>query len=598
MGGRGVSYTQYHQWLFPGDPVLEPNPLDADATADELLAEVSCRTGIEVSWLRRSVREVLDGLAGLGCLWFLHGARGQVAGKIESTLWLHALVNYIHGTIYDDPSEQKRGLTSAFVHELNWLKGNVTFTKSYGDAANLKAVNQTFKLGKHIDAFVAHRDYSEDERKAMHHDLKWRAKAYMYDFVVSCSPYDVLTMSHGRPWPSCMKPGGMFEFGPLTDMAAGSAIVWFYAQGADVPAGRIILRPFTVLDFETGEYRPHIATGGRLYGSGPDIGLAALNKMLEPWLQGVEIDHVELCPIGQEGYALTRAIYSDTDRAAEGCKQDQEAYAEAYSRLGHSDWPEPKFDLGVIGQAAFARAESYEYRGASDEDEEEEDEEREEELNEANRQLLQDGTENIVDWYLVPSPSMLEIYTVVVEPDALRPYVTDYINNTLENDTNGDYYAFSEYDEEPAAEISDDLYDVLWHGLVEHLNRETDYMFGCTASAEQAAELQRVILKTGNSELVQAYPPGRIPEKVLDELNVGVKGDAYFDWEYPEESMKRSVDWVFLMPEWFYKESSALNDFINNATTLYSYDAIETGDMFDVDPYPLNWLQELMDRAS
>ena len=609
-----MSYAEYHQWLFPGDPLVEPNPLAADASAPEILDEVSCQTGVSVAWLQRSVREVLDGLAGLGCLWFLHGARGQVKGATKTPRWLGPIANFISQSILQDPEEQRRGIVGAYVNEENWSKGTITFEKGY---KSRKPVVQNFKVGRFIDGFAEYLGLSDADRKGMHHDLKWRSKAELYDFVVSCSPYDVLTMSHGRAWPSCMKPGGLFEYGPLTDMAAGSAIVWFYRPEADEPCGRIILRPF--LDEATG-YEPAIATGGRLYGSGPDTSTDALNEMLAPWLQGIPIDRVNICPRGRDGLALTRAIYSDTDRSSEGCQQDRDEYEMAYDSLGGANWPAPQFDLGEFAEAAEKQAEGYEYRGMGEGEEDDwEDIAREEQLAEANRLLLQSGTDNIVNWYLVPGaagagPGVPGVYKAVSEPDALRGAVEDYVTDLVIDNT-GDYCAFSEFGEEPDPEIYDDLYDVLWNGLVAHLNSETEELAGITTTAEQTAPFQRAILETGYPDLVKSYVPGDLisghehgepwprwplEHGFFDALNIGTKEDApgvYYDFAYPEDEMTEVVDRVFLMPEWFLEGVLAKRDDVNDATLLHVGWGIERGVAKELAPDATDWLDELLRRV-
>jgi hypothetical protein len=599
-----TTYNQYHEWLFPGDPV-DPtsNPVAADATADAILEEVSCRTGIEVAWLQRSVREVLDGLVGLGCLWFLHGAQGQVKGEEESPRWFHSIINYIHAELLEDPTEQQRGIVSAYVHNENWAKGNATFEKKY---KSRKPVLQTIKIGKHIDAFAEQHQLSEADRKAMHHDLKWRSKADVYDFVVSCDPYDVLTMSHGRAWPSCMKPGGLFEYGPLTDMAAGSALIWFFRPGADAPSGRVILRPF--LDDAFDPPLPAIATGGRLYGSGPDTSTDALNVMLEPWLGEIAINHVAICPRGRKSLALTRAIYSDTDRAAEGCTQSQDVYEQAYYWLAEAKWPAPKFDPGEIAAAAEAQAERYEYRDAGD-GYAEEDSEREEQLQEANRLLLQSGSDNIGDWLLSGNLNTFEIYEALHTHGALNHLGREYVNDALENDGGqGDYYAFTEFDEEPDPEILEDLAAVLQTDLTRYIESETEYLKVLTVSEAQALALEPVLRQNmPHPELSRSYTPKELANASVYHAWGDQQWHLIWDVDdlynifdiivteagrYVDEYSGVEIFRVLFMPDWFYEECPGLIDILNTTTTL-SANLVGVQDARQLDPNPVAWLDDL-----
>jgi hypothetical protein len=448
-----MTYNDYHEWLFPGDPIQNPLDLAPDADAD-------CQTGISVDWLARSAREVFEGLAGLGCLYFLHGAAGEINRPKDPPTWFGEIVDFIQQKVLDDPEEARRKLRDIYVAEINWAKGSIVIEKFY-DAR--KAVKQNFKIGRFIDEFAEHMGWDSRQRQSMHHDLKWRAKADIFDWWISCDTLDVLTMSHGRPWPSCMKPGGLFEYGPLTDMAAGSAVLWFKPKGSDVASGRLILRPFL-------DPAPSIASGGRLYGTGPDISPKTLNTLLNPWLQGLTIKLTKLCPKGQTSKALTRAIYSDTDGLSDGCSQSMEQYDRAYQKLGAAAWPEPNEDLRL--EAAAEAAQHAQWREGT----EEEDDTAEEEIAEANRTLLEEGEANIEDWWLEPGPSNMENYELLMNQQEQLSVVREYIQNTLENDAGqGDYFAFYEYDVEYDESIEADIVSALKKALAKSLLDAASY---------------------------------------------------------------------------------------------------------------------------
>lgn len=147
-----------------------------------------------------------------------------------------------------------------------------------------------------------------------------------------------------------MRPGGAAELGPLTDMAAGSALMLFYRPGAHVACGRLVLRPVS------DEGSPGIVSGGTVYGSGP--GKIRPDKLAAMLAEATGIDmpvtNDELCPAGEDGEALSRSIYSDTDR--DYCTQDQEQYDDAYEVLGGISWPQAALDVGDIkNRAGHAR---------------------------------------------------------------------------------------------------------------------------------------------------------------------------------------------------------------------------------------------------
>jgi hypothetical protein len=350
-GSAGLdSYQDFHDLLFPGDPIstTQENPY---GTPDELLAEIASCTGIDPRWLDRSMTEVLEGVSGLRCLWFLHGAHGieeVKGGKVAPPPWAKRLVIYVAKYLLpNDADEQRRGIAYVSLVRTDFAKGTFTIRKHY---ENRDPVQQTLRYGRFIESYAEHADL---DKKKLSRELKWRPKRAEFEWYVSCHPYDVLTMSAGRPWKSCASPGGLFEYGPLTDMAAGSAILWFRYPGQDEPCGRVVLRPYLDTGID-GSLIPDIATGGTVYGAGIGADPTTLNRLLRPYLRagrrerGLDpgevsgVRRVKICPIGQDGRALTRGIYSDTDLLREGCEQSFAQYQQAYMDLDSANWPEPE----------------------------------------------------------------------------------------------------------------------------------------------------------------------------------------------------------------------------------------------------------------
>jgi len=437
-------YEDFRSALFPGDPAPDGFVGNPFASGSELLADVSKATGIKLSWLRDTGREVLEGMSGLGCLWFLHGAKGEIEVEAKPPEWFAGIQSYIIELVLDDADEQRRKIRSVFPYRLdvvnNWRKGVLPIRKIYEDG---KKVIQVVRVGKYIDAYSVSEGL---DSKKLHQELKWRNKANRLEWYVSCHPYDVLTMSAGRPWVSCMKPGGLFQFGPLTDMAAGSAILWYRHPGADTPCGRVVLRPF--LD---NNYHPCIATGGRLYGEGAGANASLLNNILGPFLQDIEVQRVKICPIGRNGRALTRAIYSDVDKLANGCTQTREEYEEAYENLGTADWPASKLDIGEVSEVARLYKEGYEWRESDNEDGGYSDR--------VLLELIEEG-EWLRSWYFDTNPPVESVYD-----DLYSDNVGSIASSFMQDGINDDIY---DYDEVSTSTVRD-LVEAVREMLIDYL---------------------------------------------------------------------------------------------------------------------------------
>lgn len=602
-----LTYADYHQWLFPGDfDPLIGNPIGPDATVREILEEVSCRSGISVDWLARSTREVLEGLAGLQCLWFLHGAQGRVHMEPAKTTNLGVPVDM------GDPSRELTALAKKYrdeqniklhrrnrpvilehVIKVNWDDG-VLYERTVYDGPDAgKAPKET---ARRLGRWLQKRGASAGLMRAFE-TREEKKKNETWDFVVSADPIDILTMSHGRSWPSCMRPGEMFPYGPLTDMAAGSAIIWFYRPGGDAPVGRVILRPYLTVKNE-----PGIATGGRLYGPGPDTSLDALNKMLEPWLAGVEIERVNICPMGRAGRALTRAIYSDTDRQAGGCKQSVEEYEDAYENLRDAPWPSASFESKIPVEAARRHVEEYGWRGKNDESE---DEYAYENVYNEMEHFSSSGHKWITDWYLNSSPEYLEIYKTITSPDTMDEWVDEYVENELNYSNEYPILSARGVDAFPES-IKDDLKHVLLSELARNLYKDMDFLFAATVTEDQHDDFLESIRGVRASDTVYAVTPQEIArakykvvgglvwdeEALNDEFDIVVDDDG----RYLDEDSGKEIFSVFLMPVWFYEESLGGKEYpdILDEGVLYYTDAIDVEDALQLKPSPLKWLDDLL----
>lgn len=347
--------------LFPdlSDEALESvlyarNPEIPDDVAT-LLDEVSCATGVPAAWLQKYAKLVLDGLAGCQCLWYLHGMSGQIT--LDKYQEPHELKKLEDAEVVRLVKKgRKSGYTpfAIFVHA-NWQTG-VTQEVYYdnGEAWERQAPTKVreMKLGKWLERVGASSDLC--------HAFATR-QLPIWNWKISAHPFDVLTMSHNRPWTSCMRPGGAAERGPLTDMAAGSAIMFFYRPGAAKPCGRMVLRP------GLSGPDPIVLSGKTIYGSGPvRIKEDQLNSMISSESLPV-VYELPICQLGMDYDALTRFIYSDVER--EYCEQDQRLYDLAYEALRDAPWPEPALDFGDMRNRVGALeplAGATEYRGLDD----------------------------------------------------------------------------------------------------------------------------------------------------------------------------------------------------------------------------------------
>jgi hypothetical protein len=103
-----------------------------------------------------------------------------------------------------------------------------------------------------------------------------------------------------------------------------------------------------------------IAGGQSIYGSGPEnLEASALTDAFDKATgYHIPVEYALLCAYGKQGYALTRNISSDVDRAAGvgggSCEQTQEQYDEAYQNLVDAGWPPPQLEVPAYREVAEA----------------------------------------------------------------------------------------------------------------------------------------------------------------------------------------------------------------------------------------------------
>jgi len=354
-----TEFERLHQWLFPGDPLPpQQNPLELGASSDELIAEVAACTLVDQEWLESYIGLVARGLSGLGCLWYLHGATGTFKGGFGPTPgWFRlGFKEFVRQKMLSDKKERRLGIQEAMVYANPdaWEAGRISILLVYAGDRLCKDV--TLRIGKLIREWVKGLDDDTipGGAKAIIKEFDHRGTDAMWGWRISTHPYDVLTMSFNRAWTSCMRPPGLGNIegkaplGPLTDMAAGSAVLFIYASGAQQPCGRVIMRP--ALD---GYGDPMILWPEAVKGAGPIASWMGVNHwapVLERCLDGMPLKTIGLCRLGEASQALSRNIYDDVDQ--QYCYQPEKVYDEAYALLGQARWPESKLDVGALSHIA------------------------------------------------------------------------------------------------------------------------------------------------------------------------------------------------------------------------------------------------------
>lgn len=362
--------SDFQAWLFPGQYIpFEENPFpDFPEDVERVLDQIAAETKIPEDWLEKTAGLIVDGLAGLQCLWYLHGLSGTVRVTPTMPGWVSYVTGYAKSQIEKETLRRKNVVAADLrVSDVDWQKGTFAYTLIIevlqGDGEVEEKVTQhNAKIGKWLEKWIAEMGddlhFTRAQIGRMRSEMKKRAKLDVMEWRISAHPFDVLTMSYKRPWSSCMRPGSDFpyQYGILSDLAAGTAIMFFYRPGADVPAGRLTLRP--ALDHE-GE--PSIYSARTVYGTGPSrIRPEELRKMLKAAgaVADLPVYERDFCPAGHGGRALTRLIYSDFSHT--GCTQTDEQYNSAFYKLGNSDWPPAQLDVGEMREIAEEYANQFE----------------------------------------------------------------------------------------------------------------------------------------------------------------------------------------------------------------------------------------------
>ena len=497
------SFNQFTNWLFPGDELPRiPNPADTPPEILPLLEEVAGCTNIPLNWLENVAGLVIEGLAGLQCLWYLHGLRGEVAADLQ-TNWRYGtpenipshlqqeLINLVADRMVDGGALKKKfgGIESKVM--VNWAEGRVLDMVVMLGEREFKVV-RALKLGKWLRKHGASPE--------LLHAFETR-ELPSWEWEISCNPYDILTMSHERPWTSCMRPGGEYQYGPLTDMAAGSALMFFYRPGATKPCGRRVLRPAASPD----GVMVGILDGGRTYGCGPKLSAEQISEMLAPY-NAIPIYRHGLCPYGRKSYALTRYIYSDIDH--QECSQEDAKYDAAYINLDSVDWPPINLDFTTT--AAVAES----FRGLAEVDLEDAEEDYDVQA------LAYAAYENILG-----DMDLSQIYDSLVDLSILQNELSEWFDwESLANE--GVLATMPEH-------IMDDIFeavrDYTESYLIDQVNGETTLAFAIPPGDHEAVRVAK------RDAPIELNPPEYTGAGAVQALNLFEWDDGEFHTEDDEE---------------------------------------------------------------
>jgi len=175
----------------------------------------------------------------VGALDFLSGVSGQALGAVPEEL-----VDEVKAALQQALSLGLLG-SLGVIEDLNVADGTLVASK--------QGKSRTYRLGKLLKKAGATSTLLR----------KFETREVQLNWQITADPMEVASMSYGRSWVSCMRPGHEYERGPISDVLAGSALVLFYRPGADKPCGRIVLRPSAVPE----EGKPVIVLACRGYGT-------------------------------------------------------------------------------------------------------------------------------------------------------------------------------------------------------------------------------------------------------------------------------------------------------------------------------------------
>jgi len=338
-------FRDFARFLFPGQ-LIPPrqNPSELPDEVKEILKQVAERIGAPQPWLEESAGLIVDGLAGLQCLRSLHGASGNVTDvpifirSARDTLQvreeLYALAELAEHRAYD-----KAQLGSSPVYWVSytphWVEGTVVKQWHNKQGAQERVIK--------MEGWLRRQGASDTLLRA----FKTR-RLRSWEWKISVHPFDVLTMSFNRPRTDHMQPGRdpVRGYGILTDMAAGSAMMFFYRPGSDVPAGRLLLRPALDDDGKPCIYGGRIVYGSGLFGEAKPMPIDVLSELLDDAGVDLPVYDGDICLLGEQGRALTRDVYCDSTQRS--CIQTKKKHNDVYCRMGNTPWPVASLDIGAL----------------------------------------------------------------------------------------------------------------------------------------------------------------------------------------------------------------------------------------------------------
>lgn len=208
-------------------------------TLDEKTNEIASNLNIPEDWTKRFLSQIEWGLDSIQALSMLDGLAGSVNEPCPDPEWIWDL----------DPNLQS----------VDWNRGYVQVLAPSG--------TRKMKLGKWLRKVNA--------TKEQVREFETR-KLSTWEFKISTTSEDVVTMSYGRAWTSCMRPFELHQEGLFSDMKSGTAVLFWYRPGADRPCGRELIRPGVNRAGNLVGIRP-----GVVYGNGPDVADQTLQELID-----------------------------------------------------------------------------------------------------------------------------------------------------------------------------------------------------------------------------------------------------------------------------------------------------------------------------
>ena len=187
-------------------------------------------------WGLKDIKDAIRNTAGL--LYFMDGTAGKI--KTEQNE-----VRFEFSAILVELTKAILGITIS-PYNINIDKGTVVIS-----GKQLKIGKFVIKLQNTLKSRGGDNTPVADELNKLI-DKFSLAKPVTFLYRVTADPGEVLRMSCGKDklgkdlaWSSCMSPGGEASYGPITDVLAGHAVMYFYKKTDskyNTPTGRNILR--------------------------------------------------------------------------------------------------------------------------------------------------------------------------------------------------------------------------------------------------------------------------------------------------------------------------------------------------------------------